>query len=110
VLAVRVQVRLTNRRLTGARGIALALFSGELVPLVGALGMMLIALVATLSRSGIAGLIAAGAAGSALAAARSKRRAALTSALLLAAVVVVVGLWTNSQGLVDRVQTTVGDP
>jgi O-antigen ligase len=109
VLAVRVQVRIGAKRFSGARGIAIALLSGELVPLVGALAMMLVAVVATLSRSGIVGLIAAGAAGSALAAASSKRRAALTMALVLGALVVLVGLSTNSQGVMDRVETTVSD-
>jgi O-antigen ligase len=109
VLAVRVEVRIGGRRFASARGTAITLLSGELVPLVGALAMMLVALVATLSRSGVVGLIAAGAAGSALAAASSKRRAALTTTLVLGALVVLVGLWTNSQGVMDRVETTVSD-
>ncbi len=69
------------------------------------IGLMTIALVATLSRSGFVGLMAAAALTAVLQ--RRGRRRALAAAAGAIALLVVVGLWLDSGGLAQRVEGTL---
>ena len=101
-----VAVRLSTSA-PGVRALMLEGLAGSTVLGLGALGMMLIALVATLSRSGMVGLVAAAGCGAMLGARTMRRRSGLTAAAALAILLLALAFWTNAQGLTARVESTL---
>jgi O-antigen ligase len=87
------------------RGAILSLADGLGVILSGCLFVMLLTIVATLSRSGLIALLAAVIVGTSLA--RRDHRRAAGAGMAAAAVLVVLAVWVNAEGFADRLMSSV---
>src|SRR5439155_12770270 len=107
-LVMRVRAHMTDRMRQGAHAVVVALSDGGAFAMLGCLMAMLIALAATLSRSGFVALIAAAVVGTSLS--RRDRTRGLWVGLAVAAALVAVAAWLNVQGLAQRITTTLSTP
>jgi O-antigen ligase len=106
-VAMRVTAHMLDRAACGWRALVIALTDRDSIGLVGCLGAMLITVAATLSRSGLAALVASAATAAALSG--MDRRRGFSMATAAALTVVAAAGWINSEGLAQRVQGTL-DP
>ena len=107
-LAMRVRAHMTDRMRQGTHAVVVALSDGGSLAMLGCLMAMLIALAATLSRSGFVALIAAAVVGTSLS--RRDHRRGLWVGVAVAAALVAVAAWLNVQGLAQRITTTLSTP
>jgi len=105
-LVMRTRVHMEARVVHGWRASIIALSDGEALGILGCLGAMLITLAATLSRSGFIALVVSATVGTALA--RRDRGHGLRLGAAAAVAIVAVAGWLNAEGLIQRVQSTLG--
>ena len=107
-LVMRVRAHMTDRMRHGAHAVIVALSDGGAVAMLGCLMAMLIALAATLSRSGFVALIAAAVVGTSLS--RRDHKRGLWVGVAVGAALVAVAAWLNVQSLAQRITTTLSIP
>ena len=105
-LVMRTRVHMDARSAHGGRASIVAISDGEAIGTLGCLVAMLITLAATLSRSGFIALVMSATVGTTLA--RRDRRHGLRLGAAAAAAVVAVAAWLNPEGLIQRLQSTLG--
>jgi O-antigen ligase len=107
-LVMRVRAHMTDRMRHGAHAVIVALSDGGAVAMLGCLTAMLIALAATLSRSGFVALIAAAVVGTSLS--RRDHKRGLWVGVAVGTALVAVAAWLNVQSLAERITTTLSTP
>jgi O-antigen ligase len=105
-LVMRTRAHMDARVAHGWRASIVALSDGEAIAILGCLGAMLITLAATLSRSGLIALVVSATVGTALA--RRNHLHGLRLGAAAAVAIVAVAGWLNAEGLIQRVQSTLG--
>jgi O-antigen ligase len=107
-LAMHVRAHTTDRLRRGSHAVLVALSDGGALAMVGCLTAMLIALAATLSRSGFIALVAAAAVGASLG--RRDRARGVWVGVGAAAALLALAAWLNLEGLVQRFTSTLAAP
>jgi O-antigen ligase len=105
---MRVRAHMTDRMRHGAHAVIVGLSDGGAVAMLGCLTAMLIALAATLSRSGFVALIAAAVVGTSLS--RRDHKRGLWVGVAVGTALVAVAAWLNVQSLAERITTTLSTP
>jgi len=107
-LTMHVRAHMNARLRQGVRAAAVGLSDATSLLVLASIGVMLLTLAATLSRSGFVGLSAAAAVGAALA--RRDRSYGVWAGMGAAAALVLAAAWMNVEGLMQRVATTISTP
>ena len=104
-LGMHVRAHMDGRVRRGGRATLLALLDGAALAMTGCLGTMLIALAATLSRSGLVALVAAVVIGGALSSGNRSRGLGIGAVAGIA--VLLLAAWLDVQGLTGRIAATL---
>ena len=107
-LAMHVRAHMDARMRHGTHAVLVSLCDGTSLVVLGSIGVMLLTLAATLSRSGFVALTASAAVGASLA--RRDRTHGIWGAVAAAAALFAAAAWMNLEGLAQRVAASISTP